>query len=69
MDVNGIFYEFESLAVFGFIWLSGQMNLADPDTKADSPLTEQLKLTLATRRLALDFSDAVDMCDSNGSLV
>lgn len=54
-DVNVIRYELEHCNVSRFLWISGQENMADPDTKADSPLIDPLQLLLNYGRLPLYF--------------
>lgn len=45
-DVSVIRYEFETQKVNRIFWIPGKVNLADPLTKPNSPLTQALQLTL-----------------------
>lgn len=41
-------------------WIPGSLNLADPLTKPDSPLTHALALTLYTGRLCVVIDDEAE---------
>ena len=56
-DVNVIRFEFEVGNVAEFIWVPGSKNIADPCTKADSPLIESLCLTLADGKMSVKFEE------------
>lgn len=58
-------HESERRVVFSMVLVPGRANLADPDTKSDSPLKEALQLTLHNGRLQLDFSLAESKTDDN----
>lgn len=38
------------------IWIPGRVNLTDPGTTTDIPLTQALVLTMPTGRIAIDLS-------------
>ena len=57
-DVNVIRYEFESRNVSNMMWVPGKVNLADPCTKPNSPLTDALQLLLQSGKLPFGFPDS-----------
>ena len=65
-NLNVIRYKFETRNVTNIMWVPGKVNLADPCTKPNSPLTETLQLLLASGKLPLSFPDA-DVRSSNRS--
>ena len=66
-DVNVIRYEFETKNVNNIYWIPGKLNLADPGTKADSPLTQALQLLLHNGKLPYSF-DGLESRSTNRSL-
>lgn len=56
-DVNYIRYHFEVGNANRICWIPGQLNLADPGTKSDSPLTPALQLLLISGRLPFGFPE------------
>lgn len=66
-DVACIRYEFQVGNVSKISWIPGSLNLADPLTKTDSPLTEALQLTLYTGRLMIEYEKAAETksCEKN----
>lgn len=56
VDVNVIWYEFETHHVDEIVWILGQVNLTDPGTKTDSPLTQSLLQTMSNEKNAIDLS-------------
>ena len=54
-DVNFIRYEFEVGNADRICWVPGRLNLADPGTKLDSPLTQSLQLLMFSGKLPFDF--------------
>lgn len=55
-DVNVIRFEFETGNIDELCWLPGQLNIADPGTKTDSPLCQSLQLLMHDGKLPLDIS-------------
>lgn len=71
VDVNCIRIAFERFNVDRIIWVPGKLNLDDPGTKLNSPLTTPLQLTMVYGRLANIF-EAAELCDvlmGNGNTV
>ena len=56
-DVNYIRYDFECGNVSTIFWVPGKINLADPGTKPDSPLCEQLQITLNDGKISVPIKD------------
>lgn len=59
-DVSLIKYEYETHKVNQVTWIPGKLNLTDPLTKTNSPLTEPLQLTVFSGELSSSFDDAED---------
>lgn len=57
-DVNFIRYEFQSQNISSILWVPGKVNLADPYTKPNSPLTRTLQLLLSSRKIPLGLPDS-----------
>ena len=57
-DVNVIRYEYETQHADDMIWIPGRVNLTDPGTKTDSPLTQAMIQTMACGKLSIDLSEA-----------
>jgi len=55
-DVNVIRFEFETKNVTNMTWIPGKLNLADPMTKKDSPISNNLQLLMYTGELPFDTS-------------
>jgi len=55
-DVNVIRFEFETNSVNEMVWVPGSLNLADPGTKPDSPLTQPLQLLMHTGMIPIDLN-------------
>ena len=64
-DVACIRFEFQVHNINYITWIPGSINLADPLTKTDSPLTDALVLTLFTGRLAIDFESTAETKSSD----
>ncbi len=58
-DVSSIRFEFATKVVSSMIWVPGKINLADPGTKTDSPLTDLLQLMLVSGSIPVKFTEAV----------
>lgn len=56
-DVNVIRYEFETQHVDEIIWIPDRVNLTDPGTKTDSPLTQSLLQTMSNGKIAIDLTE------------
>lgn len=54
-DVNVIRFEFECCNFNRIIWIPDSVNLADPGTKANSPMIDALQLMQFTGSIPLDF--------------
>jgi len=67
-DVSCIRFEFQTGNVERISWIPGKLNLADPLTKKDSPLTDMLQLSLFTGRLCLDLQDVAQTKSSEKNL-
>ena len=59
-DVNFIRYEFEVCNADRICWVPGRLNLLDPGTKHDSPLTQSLQLLMFSGKLPFDFPELDD---------
>ena len=57
VDVSVIRYEFETHKVNKISWIPGKVNLADPLTKPNSPLTFPLQLTMFSGALSISFEE------------
>eukprot|EP00171_Calliarthron_tuberculosum_P001315 IDg1315t1 len=57
-DVSVIRYEFETKNLTRLVWIPGNINIADPGTKTNSPLTGALQLLLAAGEISIDLSSA-----------
>lgn len=66
-NVNVIRHEFEIRNVHKIIWIPGNLNLADPGTKCDSPLSPALQLMLFSGKLPSSFP-GLESCTSDRSL-
>lgn len=57
-DVSCIRFELQVGSVSDITWIPGKINLVDPLTKPDSPITDSLQLPLFNVRLNLDYEHA-----------
>lgn len=55
-DVNIIRFEYDMGHVDQICWLPGAVNLADPGTKTDIPLSQSLQLMMHTGKIPIDLS-------------
>ena len=57
--VSSIKFELATKNVTSMTWVPEKINLADPGTKPDSQLTQNLQLLFESRCLPIDFSESV----------
>lgn len=56
-DVSLIRYEFETQNVSRMIWVPGKVNLSDPGTKPNSPLSNALQLMMLSGEIPFNFDE------------
>lgn len=56
--VNVISYEYETGNVDNIVWIPGKVNLTNPGTKTDSPLTQTLFQTMEICTINIDLSSS-----------
>lgn len=59
-DVSVIRYEFETHKVNRVTWIPGKVNITDPLTKNNSPLTDPLQFAMLNGEIPISFNGAED---------